>query len=283
MSLLEAIQSKELDIYISLFFTLLGLGLGVIVDSIRNKGPSVKNQQGNFFNLTVNNVINLTSPPAHRPQDEQELVLFICFLSIILGIIYLFLRSEVLYVLSSITIFSISLWAGGTLHGLYKGYLRGSAWFFSLVFASAFCAANLFLVNKAFSPDYAPRYFQYSQEIINRYGVTGLSNYFNKQDALWFVFHLAGVCLLFLAEIRMTLFSIYFLAARKALRSESAGESWIVRRTNKYANPNKNILYVTLLSVIAYYFISGKFFMWFEYSFPVQFGNLIDFVLYGRG
>ncbi|MCW0506902.1 hypothetical protein [Aeromonas piscicola] len=283
MSLLEAIQSKQVDIYISLFFTLLGLVLGVIVDSIRNSSPSPANQQGNFFNLTVNNVVNPPSSASNRAQDDQGLLVLIVALTTIFGITYLFFRSEILNILSFITIFSISLWAGGTLHSLYKGYFSGGAWLVSLVFSSAFCVAALFVVSKAFSPNHAPKYFQYSQEIINKYGIAGLPTYFNEQDLRWFMFHLIGVFLLFQAKIRMTLSSTYFLAAGRLSLAENIREPWIVRRTRKYANLNTNILYVSILSISAYYFISGDFFMWFEYKLPIQFKSLINIVLHGRG
>jgi len=283
MSLLEIIQSKQVDIYISLFFTLLGLVLGVIVDSIRSGNPSPANQQGHTFNLTVNNIIN---PPDSKPsqtQDDQGLFVLIAILTAIFGITYLFFRSEILNTLSFITIFSISLWAGGTLHSLYKGYFAGGAWFVSLAFSSAFCVLALFLVSKAFSPDYAPENFPYSQAIINKYGVTGLESYFNAQDFRWFIFHLFGVFFLFQAKIRMTLSSIYFLTAGKLSLATNPREPWIVKRTRKYANLSTNILYVSLLSVGAYYFISGNFFMWFEYTFPVQLKSFIEVVLHGRG
>lgn len=153
----------------------------------------------------------------------------------------------------------------------------------SLTFSLAFCALALFLVSKAFLPDYAPRNFQYSQEIINRYGVTGLRDYFNEQDFRWLMSHLVGVFLLFQVKIRMMLSSTYFLAAGKLSLAENSREPWIVKRTRKYASLSTNILYVSLLSVGAYYLISGNFFMWFEYKFPVQLKSFIDIVLHGRG
>lgn len=283
MNLLDAIQSKQIDIYISLFFTLLGLVLGVIVDSLRSGNSSPANQQGHIFNLTVNNVITPPRSTTRQAQDDQDLFALITVLTVIFGISYLFFRSEILNILSFITMFSISLWAGGTLHSLYKGYFVGGAWFVSLVFSSFFCIFALFLVSKAFSPDYAPKYFPYSQEIINKYGVAGLKVYFNEQDFIWFIFHLVGVFLLFQAKIRMMLSSAYFLTAGKLSLAENPTEPWIVKRTRKYANLNTNILYVSLLSVGAYYFISGNVFMWFEYKFPVQFKSFIEIVLHGRG
>lgn len=283
MNLLDIIQSKQVDIYISLFFTLLGLVLGVVVDSLRSGNPSPANQQGHIFNLTVNNIINPPRSTPNQRQDDQGLFALIAVLTTIFGITYIFFRSEILNILSFITIFSISLWAGGTLHSLYKGYFAGGAWFVSLAFSSAFCVLALFLVSKAFSPDYAPKYFPYSQEIINKYGVAGLKTYFNEQDLRWFMFHLLGVFFLFQAKIRMTLSSTYFLTAGKLSLVENPREPWIVKRTRKYANLSANILYVSLLSVGAYYFISGNFFMWFEYKFPDQLKSFIEIVLHGRG
>ncbi|WP_157839612.1 hypothetical protein [Comamonas testosteroni] len=283
MNLLDIIKSKQVDIYISLFFTILGLVLGVLVDYLRSAKPSLVNQQGNIFNLTLNNIANPPGSTPNQRQDDQGLFAMIAALTIVCGIVYLFFRSDILNILSFITIFTISLWAGGTLHSLYKGYFSGSAWFVSLVFSSSFCILALFLVGKALSPDYAPKYFQYSQDIINKYGVTGLKTYFNAQDFRWFMFHLLGVFFLFQAKIRMALSSTYFLTAGKLSLAESQREPWIVKRTRKYASLSTNIIYVSLLSVAAYYLISGNFFMWFEYKFPGQFKIFINTVLHGRG
>lgn len=283
MNLLEIIQSKQVDIYISLFFTILGLILGVVVDLLKSGNSSSVNQQGNIFNLTVNNIVNPPGSMANQRQDDRSLFALIVVLTIVSGIFYLFFRSEILNIFSFITIFSISLWAGGALHSLYKGHFAGGAWFISLAFSSAFCVFSLFLVSKALSPDYAPKNFSYSQYIINKYGVSGLNNYFNEQDFRWFMFHLLGVFFLFQAQIRMTLSATYFLTAGKLSLAQSQREPWIVKRTRKYASLRTNIIYVSFLSAGAYYFVSGKFFMWFEHKFPDQLKSLIEIVLHGRG
>ena len=257
--------------------------LGVVVDYFRSGNPSLVNQQGNILNLTVNNIVNPPRSTPNQRQDDQGLFALIAGLTIACGITYLFFRSEILNILSFITIFSISLWAGGTLHSLYKGYFAGGAWIVSLAFSSSFCLLALFLVGKALSPDYAPKYFLYSQDIINKYGVTGLKTYFNEKDFRWFMFHLLGVFFLFQAKIRMALSSTYFLTAGKLSLAENQREPWIVKRTRRYASLRTNIVYVSLLLVGAYLFISGNFFMWFEYKFPDQFKSFIDTVLHGRG
>lgn len=44
MELLEVLKSKEIDIYISLFMTLLGLVLGLIIDSFKQRNLQGENQ-----------------------------------------------------------------------------------------------------------------------------------------------------------------------------------------------------------------------------------------------
>lgn len=142
MSLIETIQSKEVDIYISLFFTLLGLFLGAILDRIlKGKSPQSANQPGSSVNLTFNTVVN---PPGVRtPDQNQDMTPIICMMLVLAGVIYLFFRAEILNVLSWITLFTISLWAGGTLHSLYRGFFAGCTWVVALFFLGLLCGRDL--------------------------------------------------------------------------------------------------------------------------------------------
>lgn len=280
MSLIEQIQAKEMDIYISLFFTLLGLILGVIVDCIRDSNVSAT--QRVFINVTLTNVVNPINQCKVKQLNERDLFPVIICITTTLLIAYLFFRSEILNTLSLVTVFIISLWAGSTLHSIYKGYFIGIGWFIALAFSLAFCTTALFLVNKAITPDYAPKYFQYSQEIINESGVLGLTNYFTLQDLPWFTFHIIGIVMLVLAKIRMTLSSTYFVLAGHTIYYQQQNNSWLVKRTRKYADLRNTIIYVSILSVAAYYFISGNFYMWFTYSLPSQFQNFLNTVLHGH-
>ncbi|NNA58257.1 hypothetical protein [Pseudomonas koreensis] len=280
MSISEIIQTKEVDIYISLFFTILGLILGFIVDTLtKGSSPAVNGQQTPIINLTVSNVVN--PPSASSSKPDQDMMPIICTAMAITALIYLFYRAEILNILSWITIFTLSLWAGGTLHSLYKGYFSGGSWIASLLFSVAFCVAATLMTGEAFRPTHAPENFIYIQEIINKYGITGLKRYFNPEDFNWLILHLFGVLILFYASIRMMLSSTYFITTGFA-NPASATEPWITQKTRKYANQRKNIIYMPILLLLAYALISGAVSIWLTHDMPGQLNQLIDTILHGR-
>jgi hypothetical protein len=281
MSLIETIQSKEVDIYISLFFTLLGLFLGAILDRIlKGKSPQSANQPSSSVNLTFNTVVN---PPGVRtPDKNQDMTPIICMMLVLAGVIYLFFRAEILNVLSWITLFTLSLWAGGTLHSLYRGFFAGCTWVVALFFSLAFCVVATFITDEAFTPTQAPQNFAYSQQIINEQGLTGIKKYFVLEDIHWFLLHLAGVLLFIYASLRMMLFSTYFIVAGAHPNTNGSDEPWLSRKTRKYANLRRNMLFMPILLGLAYLLTSGLAFDWFIHTMPNQVNALMNTVLYGR-
>lgn len=90
MSFIETIQSKEVDIYISAFFTILGLILGAILDRVlKGDSPQSANQPGHSVNLTFNTVVN-PPPGVNAASTSQDMTPFICMLLLVAGLIYLF-------------------------------------------------------------------------------------------------------------------------------------------------------------------------------------------------
>ncbi|WP_447891417.1 hypothetical protein [Pseudomonas atacamensis] len=107
MSFIETIQSKEVDIYISAFFTILGLILGAILDRVlKGDSPQSANQPGHSVNLTFNTVVN-PPPGVNAASTSQDMTPFICMLLLVAGLIYLFFRVEILNLLSWVTLFTI--------------------------------------------------------------------------------------------------------------------------------------------------------------------------------
>jgi hypothetical protein len=282
MSFIETIQSKEVDIYISAFFTILGLILGAILDRVlKGDSPQSADQAGHSLNLTFNTVVN-PPPGVNAASTSQDMTPVICMMMVIAGLIYVFFRAEILNLLSWITLFTISLWAGGTLHSLYRGFFAGSKWVISLIFSIAFCVAATYLTDEAFTPTLAPQNFQYSQQIINEQGLTGIKKYFVLLDMHWFLLHLTGVMLFIYTSIRMMLFSTYFIVAGAHANNNGTHEPWLSRKTRKYANLRKNIIFMPILLVLAYLLTSGLAFHWFIHTMPNQVNALMNTVLYGR-
>lgn len=281
MNLIETIQSKEVDIYISLFFTILGLILGAILDRVlKGDSPQSANQPGSSVNLTFNTVVN---PPGVSATDKShDMTPLICMMLVVAGLIYLFFRAEILNILSWITLFIISIWAGGTLHSLYRGFFAGSTWVIALFFSLAFSVIATYITSEAFTPTQAPQNFDYSQQIINEQGLTGIKNYFVMQDLNWFLLHLAGVMLFIYASLRMMLFSTYFIVAGAPPNNNGTNESWLSRKTRKYANLRRNIIFMPILLGLAYLLISGLAFDWLIHTMPNQANSLMNTVLYGR-
>jgi len=284
MEIFEILKAKEIDIYISLFMTILGLILGLIIDSFRKKQePNSVHNTDVITSVTVNSIIKLQPSNNSTPSNDEGLVFLIGLLLLATGTIYLFNRLEILNSIYYITVFVISLWSGGILHSLFKGRFTGWRWVVNLVFYSAFFVATFLIVNKAISPNHAPENFKHAQQLINEYGLLGLSDYFTLLGLKWFIFHLVGVMLLFFAMIRLTFSATYFAVMGGYIFSGDVDrqEPWLARRTRKYARFWKNIVVTSILLFISYYLIAGDFFMWFEYVFPTEMESFINNVLHG--
>lgn len=282
MEILEIIKSKEVDIYISLFMTILGLALGLVIDSIRQGKDQISIQNsGSITSITVNNIIKPQQIYKNSSSNDEGLMFVIGLFLLVAGTIYLFNRLEILNSFYYLTVFVISLWSGGILHSLAKGRFAGWRWSANLLFYGSFFVASFYIVNKAITPSFAPNNFQFSQQLINQYGLTGLGNYFSLLDFKWFIFHLAGVMLLFLAMIRLSLSTTYFAIMGNYIISEEEQEPWLAKRTRKYAYFWENIILISIFLFLSYHLVSGNFFMWFEYQLPEKINSFFNRVLHG--
>lgn len=282
MEIFEIIKSKEVDIYISLFMTILGLALGLVIDFVRiEKGSNSSGGKGVAVSVTVNNIVNSQRDQNSGASNDEGLIILIGFFLFISGVIYVFNRLEILSALYYLTVFVVSLWSGGILYGLLKGRFSGWRWFANLFFYGAFFIAFFHIVNKAITPNYAPDNFIFSQQIIIQYGILGLGSYFSWLDLKWFMFHLLGVLLLFFAMMRLALSATYFSVMGNYITSEGHQEPWLARRTRKYAYFGENIILISVFLFASYYLVSGNFFMWFEYELPKELESFVSKVLRG--
>lgn len=293
MELLEVIKSKEVDIYISVATTILGLILGLIIDFIRNsrtRNSPTSNASAN--SITVNNVINpqmmhqvniveSNKSNAVSSSNDEGVPFLLAIVLFIVGVIYLFNRVEILNSLYYLTIFIVSVWSGGVLHSLINGRLVGGKWIANLFFYGCFFFASFNVLNKTLAPNFAPKNFTYSQEIISRHGILGLGDYFDMADFMWFTFHIIGVVFLLFAMIRLSLSAIYFFVMGNYVASNGIQEPSIARLTRKYAYFGENIIVISLLLFASYFLVAGNFFMWFSHEFPVVMELFINKLLHG--
>jgi len=285
VDILEVIKSKEVDIYISLLVMLLGLGIGLIIDSIRQKNnPRTLQNNGSISSTTVTNIINANAKENsnNTSSNDEGLPILIGGFLLISGVIYLFNRIEIINTMYYLTIFIVSIWSGGIFHSLVKGNFSGWRWVANLMFYGVFFIFTFKTVNKALSPNYAPKNFEFSQQIIHQYGVLSLGDFFTFLDFKWFTFHLIGILLLFFAMVRLTLSTTYFSVMGNYVISENSKEPWVAKKTRKYAYFWENIVIISIMLFISYFFIAGNFFMWFEYQLPKELDAFINKVLHGR-
>ena len=172
MTLWEQITSKEVDIYISLFVTIVGLIFGILIDIIRKNNIErrpINNSVQVQNSVTINKIfkVSKSNRKYHSKRDDQEALFIVGAVLLALGITYLFFRSEILTILTYVTILSISTLVGGVINSIYQGYYSGLAWSVYVIFTCLTIVGAIFVVNKAINPNFAPKYFDYSQEIIN--------------------------------------------------------------------------------------------------------------------
>lgn len=283
MDILEILSARQVDIYISLFMTLLGLLLGLILDAVRHrKHHHACQEHETIVSVTVANFINPRLACKSRHSKDEGLLLLIALAASIFGGVYLFMRVEVLQLLYYFTIFIISLWSGGVLHSLMKGRYAGWHWLANMAFYVASFVFLFMVVEKAITPNYAPTYFQYSQQIVHQYGIAGLGDYFSALDLRWFMLHLFGVFLLFMAMFRLCLSATYFAVMGSYILSAECREPWLVRKTRKYAKLWENVFFVSLTLLVAYYLIAGNVFMWIEYGMLDGVEGFLERVWRGR-
>jgi len=281
MEFFDVLKEKQVDIYISLFMTILGLLLGIVIDSLRKSTPTSGNH-ALIIPVTVTSIISSRGNHFNNHSSDDGLKFFIGLFLLVAGTIYLFFRAEILNLIYYLTVFIISLWAGRITYSFYISRFIGWQWIVNLTFYCVFFVVSFLTVNKALVPNFSPDYFNNSQKIINQHGLVGLKDYFTLQDFKWFVLHLLGVMMLFIAMLRMLLSSTYFAVMGNYVLNEEEQEPWLAKKTRKYAYFKKNIVLVSCLIVTSYYFVAGNFFMWLEYDFPKQVEYLFNIALYGR-
>ncbi|HIF9225870.1 TPA: hypothetical protein ACX6QE_003665 [Photobacterium damselae] len=275
VDIIDILKAKEIDIYISLFMTILGTVLGVITNLINDKSR-VKSNDIYSQNITINNFTNRHYAKPSNESDQFFLFFLICF-----GLLYSFFRIEILNLIFYTAIFIVSIWSGRIVFNLFTGYFSGFGWIINIIFYILIFISAFYIINIAITPVYAPQNFQYLQYIINEFGIKGVFKYFSMKDIQWFILHIFGIFVLFSAIIRLLL-SIVFFTIIGSYDTTNCNSNWLALKTAKYANPWKNIIFISVCLFFSYYLVSGYLFIWCENELPNISNELFNTILNGK-
>jgi len=291
----ELWDAKKFDIGLTVVSTLVGLVLGLIIDLLRD-GSSKKDASSSTstspteVHISINNIQQAyvqqfpQSSQRGSKSNEESVFWMLLFAAFSVGIFYLFFKSEILNLATYSALCVLGAWSGLVLYSLVKGVFVGTQWIMNFLLSLLFCFFIIVIVDKAISPDIAaPKNFPYVQQIINEFGIPGLSRFFSLHDFKWLTFHFLGIVLLFLVQLRM-IFSVIFFASMTLYVSGIHSEMLLrlARKTAKYQQVYKNILVTSALLFLSYLLVSGDFFSWFENELPRRMGNIIHLIFNGR-
>ncbi|PSV34220.1 hypothetical protein C9J44_15940 [Photobacterium sp. GB-27] len=281
--MLEVLISKQVDIYIAIATSIFGAVLGLVLSKLFSESPSTSEGVSSVTPRVTINTIKRYSVTI-RSQSEQDSA----FLAIVGGAFvffgltfYTFFRSTILLSLLYSEVFLLSMWIGAVLRSMISGKFNGFTWFVYLVYVSVFMIAYLVAILLAANPIIHPQNFHYAEQIMNQYGWSGMSNYFETHDLQWAAVHLMGICLLIFTFWNMSLSLINIIFSGYSINSGGA-DSWIVRKTAKYCTPWSNIIVLSIFIFIGGAMVSGIFLQWLQYDIPEMISELFDTVMHGR-
>jgi len=141
--------------------------------------------------------------------------------------------------------------------------------------------AYFIAITLAINPIIHPKYFAYTEQIINQSGWSGMSSYFTQDDIPWGMVHLTGIGLLLYTFWNMAMSLINILATGNSIHSGNT-ESWLVRKTAMYCTPWRNMFYLSLFLFLGGAMVSGVFLQWMEHDLPLLVERIFKTVMYGR-
>ena len=288
MILLQVLHDKEIDIWIAVATTLLGLALGTAIDIIRERmKPEPEYGAAGAVKISITNItnmFNIISREQTAAGGGTNGGLFYALLpALIIFFVYARFRGEWVSILTLLTILTLSLWIGSIIHGAAKGRFTILAATYYLSLCLAFGISSVFIEDKIQTPSFAPKNFPYLQDIITEYGLNGISKYFLPTDYVWFAFHLAGAFLFLLTCLRMMLsvVNLFTVCSTLSGAADQGFFSWILRRTIAYRLSPKNVLWTIVSVGSSYYLVAGEFYMWYTYKMPQQVSTIVYQVFNG--
>lgn len=293
MGFWSTLASKEVDIYIGIATTILGLILGEALNWFKRKGPPPANPTAGSPQPTVqvhapvsistiNNIYNNNAQTPQRGDDGSiRVVLFV--LLVATAVIYLNFRSLILEGVTSVCLLLMVLFAGVHLAGFLRGVISGPKWFGYLVYLACFYLAAVMVRDKAVVPSFAPQFFVDSEAIVRRYGMMGFGRLMRIPDWTWLLLHITGVVLFLSAIVRHLLAGLYLSAMTWHLGRHGWGSAppWLAMKTARYRHVLKNMATTTVLLGLAYVLVSGDAYMWWTYEYPKVLSAVMRRILHG--
>lgn len=289
--MLDLLTNKLDDIYVGLltgFATGIPCTLGGFLIDRLTKGRSVDEglQRSSIEptqGLTVTQAVSVSVRMSSSATGSGDLTPFILAAVAVPCIAYLFFRAEILAAATLLTFGLFGAWAGMLLSSLYRGDLRGVNWLLYLVGMLAVPVSVVTVVVAAKTPTVAPAYFAQWQQYAQTNGVTGMlsSKIWGAWDVLWFVFHVAGVAIMFSAIWKAVLsMSFYAFVSRTSATGDQSG--WFMRRAARYGRkPLRRLVGLFVLLALAYVLVDGVAFIFLTQKLPLLAQELIDHILYG--
>lgn len=280
--MLEILASKEVDIYISVVTSLFGAICGVLLDRATKRPLASASSDAPAASVSLQQVVVRISAESNISNDGNQRDFFFATLLVTSGIAYLFFRHEVLWIGLLVVLFIFGAWAGLVAHSLCRGFFGGRRWLLYLLVMLLFALAAVRVAGLAETPMFAPTKLIYAQEIVNRWGIASLRQYFTVLDLGWFCSHLFGVCLFFAASWRACFSMFNYAVIGTRLSNGTIHRELGGKLASAYGRPWRNSFGLLGLMVAANYLVSGQLFMWLVHEMPIQVNYLMQIVLHGR-
>jgi len=293
MNFWSTLASKEVDIYIGIATTILGLVLGELLNYFKRQvapaGPPAATastvQVKVHMPITINTITNIYNKksPEHGKGDDQTLTVMLVTALFIIGCVYLYFRSTILNGITSALLLILPLFFGVLITAYVRDYTSGGKWAAYLLYLIGFYIVAVMVRDKALMPNVAPRYFLDSEAIIRAYGINGLKRVTTLPDLNWYMTHVAGVILLVYSVARLALSGLYLSAMtwHFTFNSWNSNPPWLAIKTAKYRHVYKNMFGTALALLAAYFLVSGDAYMWLVYEWPTLLNHFMKTVFYG--
>jgi len=293
MNFWSTLASKEVDIYIGIATTILGLILGELLNYFKRQaapaGPAAANsstvQIKVHVPITISTITNIykKTTGGQAQNDDASLKVMLVIGLFIIGVVYLNFRSTILNAITSALLLILPLFFGVLLTAYVRGYTSGGKWLAYLLYLIGFYVAAVMVRDKALIPNFAPNHFLDSEAIIRNYGISGMKQVTTLADLNWYMLHVAGVILLVYAVARLALSGAYLSAMtwHFTYNSWNSSPPWLAIKTARYRHVVKNMFGTAIALLAAYFLVSGDAYMWWVYEWPALLNDFMKSVFYG--
>jgi hypothetical protein len=203
-----------------------------------------------------------------RSQSDDSMPA-VLFFTVICCLGYLYWRQEILLTLTSISLFSIGLFIGSAIYAYIKDAIDGAGWTIYLIFSCGVAIFSFILIASALKPTYAPEGLDAFQTIFRRQKLTGLIKVLNIEALTWLITHIFGVLLLLYAQVHLSLSIGHYLAVVDLISAPNPRRLsiWFAARTDRYRNPMRNGIVLTISCFLSYILINGYGYVWYNRFF----------------